>query len=191
MAAGSSASSAANSKSSGAARHASPARTQEPKVSGKDASSGEPEQDPTGGAAIQSTASTTPPGGRSVKRTSMRKVAAAASGSQAVVTAICARSGAGIAAARSSSTVTLNAAVAEPPGFLAVTATVAPEIGASVGIETTPVPASIVAPAPATAKRRSRPAKTWAVDTSWAPVPWSKTSSKSVPVTTGAGMSAR
>ena len=58
----------------------------------------------------------------------------------------------------SASTVTWKLELALPPEFVAVTVTVACT-AASVGIETAPVFASIVAPAPVTAKARFSPVK--------------------------------
>ena len=88
----------------------------------------------------------------------------------------------GISAA---STVTAKPSAAEPPELVAVTSTVS-DRARSVGIDTTPVSGSTVAPAPETVKRRPPPRNAGAAATSQLPVPWSRISSSSTPAATGA-----
>ena len=75
--------------------------------------------------------------------------------------------------------------LALPPEFVAVTVTVACR-ARSVGRVTRPVAASIVAPAPVTAKVRPWPLKAAPAATVCGPLSRSKISSKSSPVATGA-----
>ena len=74
--------------------------------------------------------------------------------------------------------------MALPPEFVAVTVTVACT-ALSVGMLTRPVLASIVAPAPLTAKLRFSPVKSAPAATVSTPLPRSKISSSSPPLATG------
>jgi hypothetical protein len=80
-------------------------------------------------------------------------------------------------AAIAGTTVTRKLTEAEPPEFAAVTVTVSPVRSVSVGIDTSPVPASMVAPAPLTAKVSPAPVKSSPAITSCGPEPWVKVTS--------------
>ena len=90
--------------------------------------------------------------------------------------------GAGSAAA----TVTRKPTDALPPEFVAVTVTASAVRSASVGSVTRPVPASMRAPPPATAKTRPAPAKAAAAATSAGPEPCTSSRSSRPPAATGA-----
>jgi hypothetical protein len=69
---------------------------------------------------------------------------------------------------------------------LAAVTTTSSTRGASVGMVTTPVPASMLAPAPVTAKPRFSPVKAWAVSTDRAPLPTAALRAARPPAATGA-----
>ena len=74
-------------------------------------------------------------------------------------------------AASGAATVTRKPVVALPPELLAVTVTGTSATSASVGMATTPVRGSTLAPAPLTAKRSASPAKAAAASTERVPFP--------------------
>ena len=89
-------------------------------------------------------------------------------------------------AASGAATVTRNPSAALPPEFVAVTVTRAATIAVSVGRLSTPVAASMLAPAPVTAKLSAAPLKCGAIGTTKSPLPSSSSRSPRLPAATGA-----
>ena len=97
-----------------------------------------------------------------------------------------ARLGATDASSTAALTVSWKLSVAEPPELVTVTVTSAAAIAVSVGRLSTPVAASMLAPAPVTAKLSAPPLKCGASGTTKSPLPCSSSRSPRLPAATGA-----